>query len=346
MQAAFVDIGQRKNAFLYIDDVLHPHLERQPKVKPPITELLQPGQEIIVQVVKDAIGNKGPRITTHYSLPGRWLVYMPSAAYVAVSKKIGEEDKRQRLKEIGEELRHEEEGLILRTVAELEERDAIANDLSLLRKQWAAIVEKGSDSIAPALLHQDLSMVQRLMRDVYSPGTDEIIMDCSERAEEAASFLELMLPGGPQPIKTHDKEIPLFEYYGVQHQLEKDFQRKVWLPGGGYLVWDQTEALTVIDVNTGKYIGGSSLEETVFQTNLEAAAEMARLIRLRDTGGIIIIDFIDMDRDEHRDAVLDKLHSCMQGDRTQHHILGWTRLGLLEMTRKRLREETATQSIQ
>ncbi|MNJ44455.1 Ribonuclease G [compost metagenome] len=346
MQAAFVDIGQKKNAFLYIDDVLHPHLERQPKVKPPISELLQPGQDIIVQVVKDAIGNKGPRVTTHYSLPGRWLVYMPSAAYVAVSKKIGEEDKRQRLKGIGEELRHEEEGLILRTVAELEERDAIAKDLSLLRKQWEAILEKGNGSTAPALLHQDLSMVQRLMRDVYSPETDEIIMDCSERAEEAALFLQIMLPGNTQHIKTYKKDTPLFEYYGVQSQLDKDFQRKVWLPGGGYLVWDQTEALTVIDVNTGKYIGTNSLEETVFQTNLEAAAEMARLIRLRDTGGIIIIDFIDMDRDEHRAAVLDKLHSCMQRDRTQHHILGWTKLGLLEMTRKRIREEAATQSIE
>ncbi|MNJ58825.1 Ribonuclease E [compost metagenome] len=154
-----------------------------------------------------------------------------------------------------------------------------------------------------------------------------------------------MLPGNPQPIKIYKKDIPLFEFYGVQNQLDKDFQRKVWLPGGGYLVWDQTEALTVIDVNTGKYVGGNSLEETVFQTNLEAAAEMARLIRLRDTGGIIIVDFIDMDQDEHRDAVLDKLHSCMQGDRTQHHILGWTRLGLLEMTRKRIREETATSSM-
>ncbi|WP_110931756.1 Rne/Rng family ribonuclease [Paenibacillus bouchesdurhonensis] len=345
MQAAFVDIGQKKNAFLYIDDVLHPHLERQPKVKPLISELLQPGQDVIVQVVKDAIGNKGPRVTTHYSLPGRWLVYMPSAAYVAVSKKIIDEEKRQRLKGIGEQLRQEEEGLILRTVAELEELEAISLDLSLLRKQWAAILEKNKISLAPALLHQDLSMVQRLMRDVYSPETDEIIMDCPQRAEEVASFLEIMLPGNPQPIKIYKKDIPLFEFYGVQNQLDKDFQRKVWLPGGGYLVWDQTEALTVIDVNTGKYVGGNSLEETVFQTNLEAAAEMARLIRLRDTGGIIIVDFIDMDQDEHRDAVLDKLHSCMQGDRTQHHILGWTRLGLLEMTRKRIREETATSSM-
>ncbi|AZK46502.1 Rne/Rng family ribonuclease [Paenibacillus lentus] len=344
MQAAFVDIGQKKNAFLYIDDVLHPHLERQPKVKPLISELLQPGQDIIVQVVKDAIGNKGPRVTTHYSLPGRWLVYMPSAAYVAVSKKIVDEEKRQRLKGIGKQLRQDEEGLILRTVAELEELEAIELDLSLLRKQWATILEKSKKSIAPALLHQDLSMVQRLMRDVYSPETDEIIMDCAQRVKEVASFLEMMLPGNPQPIKIYDKNIPLFEFYGVQNQLEKDFQRKVWLPGGGYLVWDQTEALTVIDVNTGKYVGGSSLEETVFQTNLEAAAEMARLIRLRDTGGIIIVDFIDMDRDEHRDAVLNKLHSCMQKDRTQHHILGWTRLGLLEMTRKRIREETAASS--
>lgn len=340
MQAAFVDIGQKKNAFLYIDDLLHPNLEKQSKPKPSIAELLRHGQELIVQVIKDAIGNKGARLSTHYSLPGRWLVYMPSAGYVAVSKKIGHEDERCRLKEIGEELRTDEEGLILRTVAEHEEREAIAEDLAMLRDQWALIMEKGERGTAPTALHHDLSMVERLMRDAYSPETDEIIMDCSERVEETSTFLNSMFPGQTPRVVVYNGEVPLFDFYGVRQQLDRDFQRKVWLPGGGYLVWDQTEALTVIDVNTGKFIGGENLEDTVFQTNLEAAREMARLIRLRDTGGIIIVDFIDMESDSHRALVLDKLENCMRGDRTQHHILGWTKLGLLEMTRKRMREES------
>ncbi|WP_410771838.1 Rne/Rng family ribonuclease [Fontibacillus sp. BL9] len=339
MQAAFVDIGQKKNAFLYIDDLLHPHLEKQPKQKPSISDLLKPGQELILQVVKEAMGNKGARVTTHYSLPGRWLVYMPSAGYVAVSKKIGHEEERQRLKEIGEELRMPEEGLILRTIAEHEEKEAIAEDLLQLRQQWESILDKGASAPAPSTLHQDLSMVQRLMRDVYSPETDELIMDCPEQAGEAASFLTTMLQGKSPEIRIYGGDIPLFEYMGIRQQLDKDFQRKLWLPGGGYLVWDTTEALTVIDVNTGKFTGGENLEDTVFRTNLEAAREIARLVRLRDTGGIIIVDFIDMSSEDHRAAVLDMLENSLTGDRTQHHILGWTKLGLLEMTRKRMREQ-------
>lgn len=339
MQAAFVDIGQKRNAFLYIDDVLHPHLEKQPKQKPPISDLLKPGQQLIVQVVKEAIGNKGARVTTHYSLPGRWLVYMPNAGYVAVSKKISREDERNRLKEIGEEMRTEEEGLILRTIAEHAEEEAIAEDLASLREQWEAILDKETTAPAPFTLHEELSMVQRFIRDVYSPGTDELIMDCPDQAGEASAFLANMLQGENPNIRLYKGQPPLFDYYGIRQQLDKDFQRKLWLPGGGYLVWDTTEALTVIDVNTGKFTGGDNLEDTVFRTNLEAAGEIARLVRLRDTGGIIIIDFIDMNRDEHRTAVMNKLESSLVGDRTQHHILGWTKLGLLEMTRKRMREQ-------
>ncbi|MDN4070953.1 Rne/Rng family ribonuclease [Paenibacillus vini] len=339
MQAAFVDIGQKKNAFLYIDDLLHPHLEKQPKQKPPISDLLKPGQELILQVVKEAIGNKGARVTTHYSLPGRWLVYMPSAGYVAVSKKIGQEEERSRLREIGEELRTPEEGLILRTVAEYAEKDAVAEDLAQLREQWGTILLKGEQASAPAALHHDLSMVQRLMRDVYSPATDELIMDCPEQAGEATAFLAAMLQGKQPNVRIYKADIPLFDYYGIKQQLDKDFQRKVWLPGGGYLVWDTTEALTVIDVNTGKFTGGDNLEDTVFRTNVEAAREIARLVRLRDTGGIIIVDFIDMSSEHHRTAVCDTLEASLNGDRTQHHILGWTKLGLLEMTRKRMREQ-------
>ncbi|MNX14194.1 Ribonuclease G [compost metagenome] len=338
MQAAFVDIGQKRNAFLYIDDVLHPHLEKQPKLKPSITELLKVGQELIVQVIKDALGTKGARVTTHYSLPGRWIVYMPISGYVAVSKRIERESERNRLKQLGEELRQEEEGLIIRTVAENEQAKAIEEDLGFLRAQWKAILSRAGEVQAPALLHQDLSMVQRLMRDVYIPQTGELILDNKKQAEEAASFLEGMLQGELPKVQEYKDDKPIFEAYGIQHQLNKDFQRKTWLPGGGYLIWDRTEALTVIDVNTGKFTGTDNLEDTVFQTNLEAAAEIARLLRLRDTGGIVIIDFIDMEIEENRSSVLNMLELKMRPDRTQHHILGWTKLGLLELTRKKMRE--------
>ncbi|WP_223068272.1 Rne/Rng family ribonuclease [Paenibacillus caui] len=338
MQAAFVDIGQKRNAFLYIDDVLPPHLEKQPKIKPSITELLVPGQEVVVQVTKDAMGTKGARVTTHYSLPGRLLVYMPTAGYVAVSKKIERESERNRLKYIGEELRTEEEGLIFRTIVEDQEQRVIEEDLNMLRRQWAAIELKAQTLPAPALLHSDLSMVQRLMRDVFSPLSDELLMDCPDQAEEAGLFLDHIAAGRKPQIRIHRSQTPLFEAYGVKQQLDKDFQRKVWLPGGGYLVWDQTEALNVVDVNTGKYIGTDSLENTVFSTNLQAAEEIARLLRVRDVGGIIIIDFIDMELEEHRTEVLNRLQICMRSDRTQHHIMGWTKLGLLEMTRKKMRE--------
>lgn len=342
MQAAFVDIGQKKNAFLYIDDVLHPHLEKQPKLKPSITELLKVGQEILVQVVKDVSGTKGARVTTHYSLPGRWIVYMPISGYVAVSKRIEREGERNRLKQLGEELRHDEEGLIVRTVAENEQAESIDEDLKLLRKQWEAIGKRAGEVQAPALLHQDLSMVQRLMRDVYIPHTGELILDSKQQAKEALAFLEGMLQGDLPRVHDYQEDKPIFEAYGIQDQLDKDFQRKLWLPGGGYLIWDRTEALTVIDVNTGKFTGTDNLEDTVFQTNLEAAEEIARLLRLRDTGGIVIIDFIDMELERNRDLVWSRLESAMRPDRTQHHILGWTKLGLLELTRKKMREGTGS----
>lgn len=338
MQAAFVDIGQKKNAFLYIDDVLSPHLEKQPRKKPSISELLEPGQELVVQVIKEAIGTKGARITTHYSFPGRFIVYMPTAGYVAISKKIEVEAERSRLKAIGDEECQGDEGLIFRTNAENEDREILTQDLAMLRRQWTSALAKAETAFAPELLHSDLSMVQRLMRDVFSPQTDELLMDNERQAEEAEVFLEHFSPDNKPKIRVHRSDTPLFEAYGIKYQLEKSFQRKVWLPGGGYLIWDQTEAMNVVDVNTGKYIGTDSLEDTVFQTNLEAAEEIARLLRLRDVGGIIIIDFIDMEQEEHRHQVLTKLQEGMREDRTQYHILGWTKLGLLEMTRKKIRE--------
>ncbi|MCM3129943.1 Rne/Rng family ribonuclease [Paenibacillus provencensis] len=341
MQAAFVDIGQKKNAFLYIDDVLHPHLDKQPKIKPAITELLHVGQDIIVQVFKEPVGGKGARVTTHYALPGRWIVYMPMAGYIAVSKKIAKEGERSRLKSIAERCKLDEEGMIIRTVSEHESLEAIEGDLIQLRKVWQRIEQKASMNNAPRLLHQDLSILQRFIRDSHTAHSDEFVIDNEQQAKEAKLFYQEVALNGVPNFHVYHGDKPVFEAYGVQEQLIRDFKRKVWLEGGGYVVIDHTEALTVIDVNTGKYIGGRNLEETVTKTNIQAAIEIARLLRLRDIGGIIIIDFIDMEFERHRDEVMLTLERELQKDRTKSHVVGWTRLGLLELTRKKVREESS-----
>lgn len=340
MQAAFVDIGLKKNAFLYIDDVLHPHLEKQPKVKPSISMLLEVGQELVVQVMKEPLGSKGARVTTHYSLPGRWLVYMPHADYIGVSKKIELEAERNRLKQIGEQARHANEGLILRTVAEGESREAIEGDLLLLRALWQQIENRAVTSKAPSQLHQDSSLIERLVRDMFTVRTEQVIINDVNQGKLIASFLSHVSPEWGKRVQIYQGQEPIFQHYHVKEQLEKAYQHKVWLENGGYLVFDHTEALTVIDVNTGKYIGSSTLEETVYETNLHAAKEIARLLRLRDIGGIIIIDFIDMKEERHRQGILDVLDMQMKRDRTKYLILGWTKLGLLEMTRKKVRDHT------
>ncbi|MFE4714482.1 MULTISPECIES: Rne/Rng family ribonuclease [unclassified Paenibacillus] len=340
MQAAFVDIGQKKNAFLYVDDVLHPHLEKQPAVKPSIETLLQPGQDIVVQVRKEPRGGKGARVTTHYTLPGRWIVFMPFAEYVGVSKKINRESERNRLKGIGERLRRAEEGIIMRTVSEDQPQEAVGGDLAFLRAQWDHISRRALSSEVPALLHADLSIVQRFIRDAFNPERDELVLDSAKAAKEAEVFLDDMAPGGYKPVGLYSGKESILTAYGVQEQLHRGFARKIMLEGGATLIWDEAEALTVIDVNTAQYTGGASLEETVTRTNLLAAEEIGRLIRLRDTGGIIIIDFIDMEQEEHRRMVTDCLERVISKDRTKTHILGWTRLGLLEMTRKKARHDS------
>lgn len=346
MQAAFVDIGQKKNAFLYVDDCLHPHLEKQPKQKPPITSLLRVGQELIVQVMKEALGGKGARVTTHYSLPGRYSVYMPNADYIGVSKKIEQEAERTRLKQLAEELRENEEGMIIRTVAEGESRETLHGDIETLRELWNRITLCSAQAEAPALLHHDLNMVERLVRDAFSRDVDQLLIDNVRQAERVHTFVRSVAPDLENRIHTYKEAEPLFRRYHVQEQLDKAFQRKTWLESGGYLVWDQTEALTVVDVNTGKYTGTSHLEETVYLTNMEAAEEIARLIRLRDIGGIIIVDFIDMDTEEHRQHVVERLETMMKKDRTKCLVVGWTKLGLLELTRKKVREQVMNQFLQ
>lgn len=343
MQAAFVDIGQGKNAFLYIDDVLHPHLDKQPKVKPSIAELLKPGQTIVVQVMKEPFGGKGARVTTHFSLPGRWLVYMPNADYVGVSRKIESESERTRLKHIGDDMRLPGEGIILRTVADGETREALENDLKFLREVWDGIVAKQHASPAPSEIHRDLDMMHRLVRDVFTRNTDEIIIDDASKGEELSRLIGIIAPDLHERVKVHRGGTPLYRQYHVQEQLDQAFQQRIRLASGGYIVIDPTEALTVIDVNTGKFIGSTDLEETVFQTNLEAAEQIPRLLRLRDIGGIIIVDFIDMQTERHRQQIVDRLEQGMKKDRTKNAVVGWTKLGLLEITRKKVRESVALQ---
>lgn len=337
MQAAFVDIGLAKNAFLYVDDVLHPHLDRQPKDKPLIADLLKPGDERIVQIMKDPLGGKGARVTTHYSLPGRWLVYMPFADYVGISKKIEQESERARLRQLAEQLRKPGEGVILRTNAEGETEEALAEDLKTLRRVWEDVLARGEKAQAPAELHRDFGLVQRIIRDVFTPDTEELVVDDEGAFREAAAYLRQAAPALEGRLRLYREAGPLYDKFGINEQLDKAFQPRIWLASGGYLVWDRTEALTVVDVNTGKYTGTVDLEETVFRTNMEAAEEIAHLLRLRDVGGIIVVDFIDMEREEHRQQVVQQLESTMKRDRTKSQVLGWTRLGLLEITRKKAR---------
>lgn len=337
MQAAFVDIGLKKNAFLYIDDLLPVHLDKKPPVKPPITDLVSEGQELVVQVKKEALGTKGARVTTHFTIPGRWVVYLPDADYVAVSRKIESEPERNRLKDIGQSIRRPGDGLIIRTVAEGEHSDALRKDLEHLRNIWSGLRTRAKGSPTPALLYRDLGMFPRLVRDLFSDSIDELVVDDASLAKEISALVSETAPELSERIRVYEEKTPILQRFAVTEQMDKLLRRKIWLENGGYLIIDLTEALTVIDVNTGKYTGTVDLEQTVFETNMEAAEEIARLLRLRDIGGMIIVDFIDMVDEKHRRQVMEKLEHCMKKDRTKTQVVGWTKLGLLEITRKKVR---------
>lgn len=345
MQAAFVDIGLNKNAFLYIDDLLHPHLEKQPAPKPSIQELAWPGQELIVQVVKEPLGGKGARVSTHFNLAGHWLVYMPYADYVGVSRKIGSDQARERLRDIGERLRLPEEGIIMRTAAEGESEEALSKDAEQLRQLWHYISEQGNNVQAPALLHSEADLMHRTVRDSLTLDVDEVWIDNQQTFGEVSKLLLQTTPVLCERLRLHDQRetVTLFDKFHVTEQIEIAFGRRIPLDSGGYLIWEETEALTVVDVNTGKFTGTDSLENTVFQTNMEAAELIVRLLRIRDVGGIVIIDFIDMEQESNRQKILATMAERTRGDGTKCTIVGWTRLGLLELTRKKTRENAALQ---
>ncbi|NLO76652.1 MAG: Rne/Rng family ribonuclease [Clostridia bacterium] len=349
MQAAFVDIGLEKNAFLYVEDVLTniyglggEILEYSSETtQPNIRDLLKEGQEIIVQIVKEPIGTKGARITTRLTLPGRYLVLMPMVDYIGISRRIEDEAERERLKQIAEEIKPGNMGLIVRTVAEGASKEAFEQDLQSLLKMWERIKLRGNNTSGPMLLHKDLELVQRILRDIFTDDIQKLSVNSRSVMEKVIDYLEVI----DESLKGRvflSNTSKLFEKYAVDQEIAQALKRKVWLKNGGYVIIDETEALTAVDVNTGKFIGATDLEDTVSRTNCEAAREIARQLRLRNIGGIIIIDFIDMDTEEHRQKVLSVLEEELKKDKVKTHILGITSLGFVEMTRKKVRQSLSS----
>jgi ribonuclease G len=353
MQAAFVDIGLEKAAFLYVSDV-YGRVEDYEEMgfqrdelplylNPPsqIEDLLSEGQEVLVQVSKEPLGTKGTRITSHITLPGRYLVYMPTVDHVGVSRRIKDDKERKRLRETVQGIKPPSGGFIVRTASEGAEPDEIRNDMDFLLRLWSNIQKKRESAPAPSLIHSDLTMVLRVIRDILSSQVNRIVIDSKEEYENILSFINTYMPKQKFEITFYENEEPIFDAYGIEMEIDKLLGRKVWLKSGGYIVIDMSEALVAIDVNTGRYVGKRNLADTILKTNLEAAKEIAYQLRLRNIGGIIIIDFIDMEREGDREKVYQALEEAIRKDRQKMNIFKISELGLVEMTRKRTRENIA-----
>ncbi len=342
MQAAFVEIGLARAAFLHASDISIPKGQSgdlHDAGVPPITSLLREGQEILVQVIKDPMGSKGARLTSQLSVSSRYLVYMPEAQGIGVSLKIEGEEERERLKEcLSKKLESDTAGYILRTAAEGVDEAELVADLHYLQHLWKRLSERKLSVQCGDPLHEDLPLALRALRDLFSDDFERIRIDSSETYQKAVQFAEEFIPECVPLLEHYKGERPLFDLFSVEDEINKALDRKVGLKSGGYLVFDQTEAMTTVDVNTGGFVGNKNLEETIFKTNLEAAQAIARQLRVRNLGGIIILDFIDMEEEEHRDQVLRTLEKAMLPDRARHNICGVSELGLVEMTRKRTRE--------
>ena len=348
MSAAFVNIGLERNAFLYVDDARDYEkllangsnkAKNNKRKGRGIRDVLKQGQSIIVQVTKEPIGTKGARVVTHLTIPGRYLVLMPTVEHIGVSRRIQDEKERERLKKAAKALKPKGMGLIVRTLAEGQSQEELEQDIKFLTKVWEQIQRRGKRTGSPALLYKDHDLVYRLIRDWFSREFSRFIVDSREEYQKVLEILDTIAPHlRSRVFYYHDENIPIFEFYGVEEDLKRALKRKVWLDSGGYLVIDQTEALTSIDVNTGKYTGSKNLAATVLKTNIEAARELARQLRLRDIGGIIIIDFIDMASSADEEKVLAALEAELKNDRSKTHILGLTNLGMVEMTRKKTRQ--------
>src|SRR5438552_11181521 len=351
MQSAFVELGLDRDAFLYVSDVLEEFeeyesessedltLDEAPRPETSISDLLREGQEIVVQVSKDTIAGKGARITSHITLPGRFLVYMPTVNHIGVSRRIDNEEERLRLKQILEKIRPQGGGgFIVRTAGEQHNEDDFRADMKYLIDLWDQIRRRADKASAPTLIHHDLDLVLRTIRDVLTPEFKTVWVDSVEQYQRIVEFLDQIQPALVARVRLYRREEPIFDEFGIEAEIAKALTSKVWLKSGGYIVINQTEALVAIDVNTGKYVGKKNLEETVFRTNLEAAKEIVRQIRLRDLGGIIVLDFIDMEELPNRAKLFETLENEIKKDRSKTKILQISEFGLIEMTRKRVRQ--------
>ncbi len=357
MQAAFVDIGLEKAAFLYVADVLdemraveefvdgreaasgvagEPGAEAPPL--PHIEELLQEGQEVLVQVAKEPIGTKGARITTHISLPGRHLVFMPTVNHVGISRRIEKEEEKERLRALVDSIRPPGTGFIVRTVSEGKSDEDLRSDMEFLVGQWQTIAETKEGKKAPCLIHSELDVTCKVLRDILTEDVARIVVDTQPEYNKVVRFIETFMPKLKYVIEKYDDQEPIFDAFGLEVEITRALGRKVWLKSGGYIIIEQTEALTAVDVNTGRYVGKHNLEDTILKTNLEAVREIAYQLRLRNIGGLIIIDFIDMEKEAHREKVHGALEEALKNDKSKTNILKISELGLVEMTRKRVRE--------
>ncbi|MDR2188411.1 MAG: ribonuclease G [Azonexus sp.] len=348
MQSAFIDVGLERTAFLHVADIWQPRevtQERTPEraAERPIEKILAEGQSIVVQVIKDPIGTKGARLSTQISIAGRMLVYLPQEKHIGISQRIEDEAEREALRERIARLTPADEpgGFIVRTMAENASDAEFATDIAYLKKTWADIRDKAATAAPPAALYQELSLAQRVLRDFVNPDTARIVIDSRENFQKLTAFAAEYTPA-VQPLLDHyTGQRPLFDLHGIEEEIQKALARRVDLKSGGYLIMDQTEAMTTIDVNTGGFVGVRNFDDTIFKTNLEAAIAIARQLRLRNLGGIIIVDFIDMDNCEHKKAVLEEFNKALASDHTRLTVSGFTQLGLVEMTRKRTRESLA-----
>lgn len=360
MQAAFIDIGQEKAAFLYVGDIredvddahhdFYDDTDEKPEaqveedkiaqtessIKIPIQELLKEGQSILVQVAKDPIGTKGARLTTHISLPGRFVVFLPTVKHLGISRRIENEEERERLKKLVHHI-NPSGGVIVRTAAESASEEMLKADIDYLDRLGKDIFKNYEKKKTPGLIHQELDVELRALRDLMNEDVSTVWVDNDEVHKKVTKFVNQLMPKYKQNILLYSERKPLFDLYDIDMEISRSVDRKIWLKSGGYIVIDEAEALVVIDVNTGRYVGKKDLEETILKTNLEAVKEIAHQLRIRNVGGIIIIDFIDMEKQSHREKVLDTLAEELAKDRAKTNIVSMSELGLVEMTRKRTR---------
>ncbi len=357
MQAAFIDIGLERAAFIHVSDLSTdtepgdtlvdsdedekgsevPRPRRQ--TTRPIEHLLEEGQELMVQISKGPIGTKGPRVTTYVSLPGRYLVFMPNVEHVGVSRRIPKDEERARLKEIMKRLRRPGYGYIVRTVSEGVKEEELRSDVEFLNVLWQDVVKKREQVAAPCLLHSDLTLTFRVVRDLFTKKVDRLVIDSKQEYEAVKDFVQRFLPEQLSRVHYYDKGESLFDHLGIEMEIARAMNRKVWLKSGGHIVIDHTEAMTVIDVNTGRYVGKRDQEETILKNNLESVKEIAAQIKLRGIGGLIIIDFIDMEREKNREKVYQALVDAMSSDKARTRISRISDLGLIELSRERVRED-------